>query len=116
MGDMAEYYDERDEVFMNTEVEELLFISGKHRIKESKWAGGDRVQSNRFRCCTVDCNPELFGEDSAKKHSEKTGHRYAKWPVRSEEGKKKANKRNRNGYYDKYNVGFKHALVRGIDF
>lgn len=59
---------------------------------------------NRYRCLTSGCNPKLYGENSASKHSEDYGHRTAKWPVRSTEGKRKAEERNRNGYYDKYNV------------
>ena len=67
--------------------------------------------SERMRCLTTGCNPVLDAE-SAKAHSESTGHRTAKWPVRSAEGIKKAKARNRNGYYDKYNVGKKSYSSR----
>lgn len=68
--------------------------------------------SNRFRCVVTGCNPKLFGPEAADSHSAETGHRTAKWPVRSKEGEQKAQKRNRTGYYSKYNVGAKSAYVR----
>lgn len=68
--------------------------------------------ANRWRCLTVGCNPKLYGEQAANDHNDATGHRVAKWPVRSEEGKRRARIRNKTGYYDKYNVGAKSAAVR----
>lgn len=77
---------------------------------------GERRQPNRWRCLQTGCNPVL-DEESAKAHKEETQHRVAKWPVRSREGQKKARQRNRNGYYDKYNVGPKSYQARfGGDF
>lgn len=67
----------------------------------------EMAQPNRWRCLTVGCNPVLHGEDAAEAHREATGHRVAKWPVRSAEGRRRARQRNRSGYYDKYNVGAK---------
>lgn len=68
---------------------------------------GERTQPNRWRCLTVGCNPVLQGESAAAAHKSDTGHRVAKWAVRSAEGKRRARQRNRSGYYDQYNVGFK---------
>lgn len=84
------------------------------RPRESNYRGGDRVQADRWRCVVKGCNPVLIGEEAANKHRDERGHRIAKWPVRSEAGKAKAKARSRNGYYDKYNVGAKSAIVRGI--
>lgn len=70
--------------------------------------------SNRFRCTVVGCNPKLYGQESADGHNKETGHRTAKWPVRSAEGERKARIRNKTGYYDKYNVGAKSAVARGL--
>lgn len=67
----------------------------------------------RWRCLQTGCNPVL-DETSAAQHREKSGHRVAKWPVRSAAGKAKARARNRNGYYDRYNVGAKAPAARGI--
>lgn len=74
----------------------------------------ERDQTNRWRCCVKGCNPKLFGEEVAANHKSETGHRVAKWPVRSEDGKRKAVARNKSGYYNKYNVGSKSAIARGI--
>lgn len=63
--------------------------------------------NDRYRCCITGCNPKLIGEAAATEHRTETGHRTAKWPVRSEAGKAKARARNQSGYYDKYNVGHK---------
>lgn len=63
--------------------------------------------SNRWRCLVKGCNPKLYGEEAAVSHKEETGHRVAKWPVRSQEGEKKAAERNRTGYYRKYNNKYK---------
>lgn len=67
----------------------------------------ERDQLNRWRCLVVGCNPVMKSEDSKNAHVEKTGHRTAKWPVRSAEGKRRAEQRNKSGYYEKYNVGAK---------
>ena len=73
----------------------------------------ERNQHKRWRCLATGCNPKLQ-EASAVKHREETGHRVAKWPIRSPEGKAKARERNRTGYYDRYNVGAKSAEARGL--
>lgn len=70
--------------------------------------------SNRQRCLTVGCNPMLADESAAQGHREATGHRTAKWPVRSAEGERRASARNKSGYYDKYNVGAKSPVARGL--
>lgn len=75
----------------------------------------EKTQTNRWRCCTKGCNPVLFGEEKAQAHKTETGHRIAKWPVRSAEGKAKAAKRNATGYYDKYNTGSKARVSRMLD-
>lgn len=67
---------------------------------------------NRWRCLITGCNPKLYGEQAANEHKAETGHRVAKWPVRSPEGKRRSRLRNKTGYYDKYNVGAKSAAVR----
>lgn len=71
----------------------------------------ERAQPNRWRCLTAGCNPRL-NEATAAAHKTETGHRVAKWPVRSAEGKRRARIRNRTGYYDKYNVGEKSYAAR----
>lgn len=76
---------------------------------------GERNQPNRRRCLTAGCNPVMHGDAAAAAHTAETGHRTAKWPQRSAAGKAKARERNRNGYYDKYNVGEKSAEARGIE-
>ena len=68
----------------------------------------------RMRCCVVGCNP-ILDEKLAAEHHEITGHRTAKWPVRSAAGKAKARLRNATGYYDKYNVGEKSREARVAD-
>mgnify|MGYP007022191210 CR=1 FL=1 len=114
------YNDEGTEAEHLSEIEDTVHFEGeddlypRRRARRSNYAGGDRKQKNRYRCCTVGCNPKLFGEDAAALHTEKTGHRTAKWPVRSAEGRRKARLRNSSGYYDKYNVGEKDALIRNI--
>lgn len=65
----------------------------------------------RWRCLVKGCNPAL-DTSTAQHHKSATGHRVAKWPVRSKEGERRARERNRNGYYDKYNVGPKDRLAR----
>lgn len=72
---------------------------------------GERNQPKRWRCLVAGCNPVL-DEETAKAHKNETEHRVAKWPVRSREGRKKAKERNRSGYYDKYNVGYKDYHTR----
>lgn len=66
----------------------------------------EKTQPKRWRCLSKGCNPVL-DEASATVHNTETAHRVAKWPVRSPEGRRKANLRNKNGYYAKYNVGDK---------
>lgn len=68
--------------------------------------------TNRWRCLVAGCNPRLYGKEAAEKHRKNEGHRVAKWPVRSAEGKRRARHRNKSGYYDKYNVGAKSRFVR----
>lgn len=77
----------------------------------SHYRGGDQPQPERWRCLTTGCNPVLT-ELSAVEHRDVTGHRVAKWPVRSAEGKRRARARNRSGYYDRYNVGAKSFSAR----
>lgn len=74
----------------------------------------EKDQTNRWRCCITGCNPKLIGQAAADDHVTKTGHRVAKWPIRSAEGKRRANIRNKTGYYRKYNVGEKSPAARGI--
>jgi len=74
----------------------------------------ERKQPNRQRCLTVACNPKLKNVEAAETHRHETGHRTAAWPVRSAAGQAQARKRNRSGYYDKYNVGEKSAVARGL--
>lgn len=68
--------------------------------------------TTRQRCLTVGCNPKLSDLEAATAHRQETGHRTAAWPVRSKEGQRRARARNRNGYYDKYNVGPKSRSAR----
>lgn len=49
--------------------------------------------TDRWRCLAVGCNPKLK-ESSAGQHKEATGHRVAKWPVRSAAGRQKQRERN----------------------
>jgi hypothetical protein len=74
----------------------------------------ERKQPNRRRCLTAGCNPVLHGQDQADDHTTATGHRTAKWPVRSPEGRRRANVRNQTGYYDRYNTGTKSAEARWL--
>ena len=74
----------------------------------------ERNQHNRWRCTVVGCNPVMKSERARDDHVSETGHRTAKWPIRSPEGKAKARARNRSGYYDQYNVGPKSGRVRDI--
>lgn len=71
----------------------------------------EKKQTMRWRCTTVGCNPTL-DEITAEDHKDATLHNVAKWPVRSNSGKKKAAARNKGGYYDKYNVGAKSYEAR----
>jgi hypothetical protein len=66
----------------------------------------EKDQPNRWRCLSKGCNPVL-DEASAIVHNAEMQHRVAKWPVHSNAGKRKANLRNKNGYYTKYNIGSK---------
>ena len=52
-----------------------------------------RANMARWRCLQVGCNPKLRAHN-AHQHAEATGHRVAKWPVRSEAGKAKQRARN----------------------
>ena len=72
----------------------------------------ERNQHDRWRCTVVGCNPILKSEAARDAHIAETGHRTAKWPIRSPKGKRRARARNRSGYYDKYNVGAKSRSVR----
>lgn len=74
----------------------------------------ERNQRNRWRCTVVGCNPVMLNLEMMEMHQAETGHRTAKWPIRSPEGKAKARVRNRTGYYDKYNVGEKSPEARGL--
>lgn len=74
----------------------------------------ERDQHNRRRCLTPGCNPVLLGDEAAAAHAASTGHRTAKWPIRSAEGKRRAAVRNRTGYYDRYNTGAKSPEARGL--
>lgn len=51
--------------------------------------------SQRQRCTVVGCNPYLKNEAAGINHREQTGHRIARWPVRSVEGQRKQRERNR---------------------
>lgn len=66
-----------------------------------------KAHAQRYRCTVAGCNPELYGERAAESHRALSGHRTAKWPVRSAEGQRRARQRNRSGYYNKYNTGEK---------
>ena len=72
-------------------------------------------QDKRWRCLVTGCNP-ILDEETAQQHKLSAGHRVAKWPVRSAEGKRRAKKRNRTGYYHRYNeaVAYADAVAAGI--
>lgn len=74
----------------------------------------ERDQHDRWRCMVVGCNPVMLSLIEMESHQAETGHRTAKWPIRSAAGKAKARRRNRTGYYDKYNVGAKSPEARGL--
>ena len=74
----------------------------------------ERDQHSRWRCTVVGCNPIMRSPEANEQHKQATGHRTAKWPIRSANGKRKAHIRNKTGYYDKYNVGEKSAYERGL--
>ena len=74
----------------------------------------ERDQHNRWRCIVTGCNPVMKSAEAMESHQAETGHRTAKWPIRSATGKAKARARNKTGYYDKYNVGAKSAWARGL--
>lgn len=54
----------------------------------------------------------MLSVEVMESHQAETGHRTAKWPIRSAERKRRARVRSRSGYYDKYNVGEKERGVR----
>lgn len=68
----------------------------------------------RHRCTITGCNPILPSLIDAEHHRAVTGHRIAKWPVRTAEGQRRAKVRNKTGYYRKYNTGAKSPAARGI--
>jgi hypothetical protein len=73
----------------------------------------ERDQHDRWRCTVVGCNPVLLSLEEVEWHKVETGgHRTAKWPIRSAEGKRRKKLRDRSGYYDKYNVGDKSREAR----
>lgn len=99
------------------DIEKMIEESAKKRYQNNLKRGKkskERAQTNRWRCLVVGCNPKLIGESAAAEHKSQTGHRVAKYPVRSEEGRKKAAARSASGYYDKYNVGYKAAEFRPL--
>lgn len=61
------------------------------RVNKSKRASTENTvrtvvkYPDRHRCLTVGCNPKLFTKKDALAHKKSTGHRIAKWPVRSTE-------------------------------
>jgi hypothetical protein len=80
---------------------------------DERQALDEGTMMERMRCLTTGCNPTL-NTATASAHTEATGHRTAKWPVRSPEGVKAAKLRNTTGYYRKYNTGEKSPAARGI--
>ena len=86
-------------------------VKGRARFNTRK---GQKFVNNadRYRCLATGCNPVLRGEEQAAAHRDSTGHRTAKWPVRSADGRRKERERQKNGYYDKYNVGAKSYGAR----
>ena len=99
MGDMADDADIAGDLGFGAG----NFTSDRRRSYER---GGDKPQPDRWRCLITGCNPVL-NETTAAEHKAATGHRVARWPVRSARGKRLARERNQSGYYDKYNVGDK---------
>ena len=88
-----------------------IHVKGRARYntrKRMKFADN----TDRYRCLTAGCNPVMYGEEQANEHKESTGHRTAKWPVRSAAGRAKERQRQTSGYYDKYNVGAKSYVAR----
>ena len=75
-------------------VESQVIVEG---ISESK-----EKNKTRHRCLVAGCNPYLENAEKATEHKNKTGHRTAKWPVRSKEGKRLAKERINGNYYKKY--------------
>ena len=112
-GTEAEALSDWDDYGYEDDETEEEFLPAPSRSRSPRSTAGDREQPDRWRCVVVGCNPRL-DVDSAGEHFRATGHRVAKWPVRSAEGKRRAAERNRTGYYDRYNVGAKSARVRGI--
>jgi hypothetical protein len=64
------------------------------------------TKDDRWRCLVTGCNPYLT-ETTAVDHKGATGHRVAAWPIRSASGQRRAQARNKSGYYTKYNTGNK---------
>lgn len=64
------------------------------RPEVSAWIKPPNNPNERWRCLKTGCNPKLWGEDAADEHLNATGHRVAKWPVRSAEGHRKQRERN----------------------
>lgn len=96
-----------------TEGSDLPRMSVKSRARYNTRKNKKFVDNtNRYRCLTTGCNPVMYGEEQASEHKKSTGHRTAKWPVRSAEGRRKERERQKNGYYDKYNVGRKSYRAR----
>lgn len=82
-------------------------LAGKHGPDRDVAPEPERSPAprQRYRCTVVGCNPELYGEAAEAQHHHETGHRTAKWPVRSAEGKRRERKRNRSGYHRRYQRG-----------
>lgn len=101
---LSEFYPPGDNPFHSR-------VKGRARFNTRK---GRKFVNNadRYRCLTTGCNPVLYGEEQAHEHKESTGHRTAKCPVRSAAGRRKERERQKNGYYDKYNVGAKSYGAR----
>ena len=71
----------------------------------------EKANANRWRCMVTGCNP-ILEQDTAEEHNSTTGHKVAKWPVRSKAGHEAAKVRNQSGYYIKYNNGDKTLQAR----
>jgi len=108
---MSDYATESEALAEIYTDETATHVKSRSRNNPSK---GQKLVNNsgRYRCLVSGCNPVLRGSVQATEHSEETGHRTAKWPVRSAEGKARARLRNKTGYYDKYNVGAKSYGAR----
>lgn len=123
---LAEWYDDEDDELdesSRNSAEKITRTSSysqpldkleKRELGKVKVEQHNNAQKNdgRWRCLQSGCNPPLT-KLGAEKHKLESGHRVAPWPVRSVEGTRRAKARNRNGYYDKYNVGDKASRPRG---